>query len=172
MPVCSQIEIAFFSVSSDASSVTSFKLCGLNKPLFDSGFPPQIQIYQLPFKKLSWRYDSWKMITCNYLLFFLEKMDSLWKPDHRCCYLSIFWGIFLFLRDPIAQQTHILSLKLKRHAALPTPWIFWFHWNHRILTGSWRLREGTINTSKNNEGRALWCRTFGKEYWFGTPGQN
>lgn len=33
MPVCSQIEIAFFSESLDASSVTSFKFYGLKRYL-------------------------------------------------------------------------------------------------------------------------------------------
>lgn len=118
MPVCSQIEIAFFSVSSDASSVTSFKLCGLNKSLFDSGFPSQIQIYQLEtFKNLSWRYDSWNMIKCNSLLFFLQKMDSLWKLDHRCYYLSILWGIFLFSRDPSSADTHSFIETKETHSA-------------------------------------------------------
>lgn len=117
MPVCSETEIAFFSVSSDASSVTSFKLCGLNKSLFDSGFPPEIQIYHLPFKNLSRRYDSWNTIKCNSLLLFLQKMDSLWKLDHRCCYLSILWGIFPFSRDPSSADTHSFIETKETHCA-------------------------------------------------------
>lgn len=81
-------------------------------------------------------------------------------------------GGYFHFQGTLAQQTHILSLKPKKHTVLPAPWIFWFHCNHRILSGSWGLREGTINTSKNNEERAPWRRNFGKQNWFGTSGQN
>lgn len=118
--------------------------------LFDSGLPPQVQNYQLPFQNLSWYWG------CG------RRRDQIWLNLINCsfCYksLTLFgnWttvivicpscgGWFCF-QGTLAQQALVLSLKLTWCTVLSAPWYFQFHWNNGILAGRWKLREGKNNT--------------------------